>query len=95
MVFEPVPARDLERAHQANAALRHKQGRALLTVRARATFCPLHDSTLVPVFPCAACLDGGLRAVGTVRSKQGMQRAHICDTCGKLQLYDLPEGALP
>ncbi len=96
MVFDQsAPIADLEQAHQAHAALRHQQSRALLMVRARATFRPLHDFTLVPIFPCERCHDGGLRAVGTVRGRGGMQRAHVCDTCGILRLYDLPDSAFP
>ena len=81
----------LERGYQANAALRHAHGKALQVVRAKATFRPVADQTLVPVLPCESCLDGGLRAVGTVRGRGCIQRVHVCDTCGTLQLFELPD----
>jgi hypothetical protein len=96
MVFDELsPALGLEYAHQAHAALERQQGRAVQAVRARGTFRPLDDSTLVPVLPCTRCQDGGLRAVGTVRARTGTQRAHVCDTCGQVQLFDVPDGVVP
>jgi hypothetical protein len=96
MVFdETFPALGLEHAHQAHAALERQQGRAVQAVRARGSFRPLSDFTLVPVLPCDRCQDGGLRAVGTVRSRTGMQRAHVCDTCGQVRLFDVPDGVVP
>jgi hypothetical protein len=71
------------------------QGKAVMAIRARPTFQPILDQTLVPVLPCEACQDGGLRAVGTVRSRHGMQRVHVCDTCGDLRRFDLPDDTLP
>lgn len=75
--------------------MQHLHSKALSAMRARATFRPVLDSTLVPVLPCAACQDGGLRVVGTVRARHGLQRVHACDTCGDLQRFDLPDDALP
>jgi hypothetical protein len=80
----------LERGYQANAALRHARGKAVQGMRARGSFQPIHDSALVPVLPCEKCRDGGLRVIGTVLKGGCIQRAHACDTCGTVQLYELP-----
>jgi len=80
----------LERGYQANAALRHAHSKAVQVMRAKGTFQPIHDGDLVPVLPCEKCRDGGLRAIGTVLKGGCIQRAHACDTCGTVQLYELP-----
>jgi len=92
MIFENTssPVVGIERGRQAAAALQHLHLRTVLAVRARATFRPIHDEQLAPVFPCVACRDGGLRVVGCVRSRGAWQRVHACDTCGALQYFDLP-----
>lgn len=91
MRFESViPIMGLERGHQASAATSHMQARALLAMRARATFRPIGDNEIAPVLPCDACGDGGLRVVGRVRGRGSWQRVHVCDTCATLRLFDLP-----
>ena len=91
MMFEgSSPRVGLELGYQARAALQHIQARALLAIRVRATFRPVHDDQVAPVLPCEACRDGGLRVVGSVRGRGSWQRAHVCDTCGALKLFDIP-----
>jgi hypothetical protein len=91
MSVEPTPpVMGLERGYQAIAALRHVNRRELLAIRARSTFRPIHDDEIAPIFPCDACLDGGLRVVGCVRGRGSWQRVHVCDTCGEIRLFDLP-----
>jgi len=85
----------LERGYQANAALLHAHGKALQVMRAKGSFKPILDNALVPVLPCERCRDGGLRAMGTVRKGGCLQRAHACDTCGTVQLYELPDDIMP
>ena len=95
MAEHPIAGNSLERGHQASAGVRHMQGKALLAIRARSTFRPILDQTLVPVMPCGTCQDGGLRVVGTVRARHGIQRVHVCDTCGDVRRFDLPDDAVP
>lgn len=96
MTFENAtsPVVGIERGRQATAALRHLHVRGLLQIRARATFRPISDDQLAPIFPCTACGDGGLRVVGCVRRRPNWQRVHACDTCGALQCYDISEPPL-
>ena len=90
-----MPQVGLELGYEASAALHHVQVRALLAIRARATFRPIRDNQIAPVHPCEACRDGGLRAVGCVRGREGWQRVHACDTCGALQHYAIPNPPTP
>ncbi len=92
MIFDtPSPRIGLEQGRQATAALqRLMEMRALLAIRARATFRPVRDNQIAPILPCEACGDGGLRVMGSVRSRGGWQRVHACDTCGTLRLFDIP-----
>lgn len=93
MTFETeTPIRAIEHGHQAIAALRNVNARDLLVIRARATFRPIRDYEIAPVLPCELCLDGGLRVVGRVRGRGCWKRVHACDTCGAVQMFDLPEG---
>src|SRR5215475_10369373 len=61
MIFDkPSPRIGLEHGRQATAALQRLMDmRALLSIRARATFRPVRDDQIAPVLPCEACGDGG------------------------------------
>lgn len=53
----------------------------LLAVMLRPSFRPIPDTTLVPIYPCPYCGDGGLRTAGTVRMRKGNAFVRACDTC--------------
>ncbi|MGH2517787.1 MAG: hypothetical protein ACRDHP_19245, partial [Ktedonobacterales bacterium] len=54
----------------------------LLAIMLRPSFRPARDLDLVPVAPCTACGDGGLRTAGSVRGRRGRELVRACDTCG-------------
>jgi hypothetical protein len=72
---------DMEPGQAAASALMRFQGEVLLKVMLRPSFHPIHDTTMVPIYRCPYCGDGGLRTAGTIRMRKGYAFVRACDTC--------------
>lgn len=83
--------RELEPGWKAARSLVQIRSDELLTIMLRPSFRPARDLELVPVSPCPACKDGGLRTAGTVRGRRGRELVRACDTCGAVRLGERPE----
>ncbi len=74
-------ATDTEPAWRAARALMQVRCETLLTVMLQPTFDLIQDTTLVPIYPCPHCCDGGLRTAGVLRLRKGIAFVRACDTC--------------
>jgi hypothetical protein len=70
-----------EPAWRAARALMKLRSETLLTVMLQPTFDLIQDTTLVPIYPCPHCCDGGLRTAGLLRLHKGIAFVRACDTC--------------
>ena len=80
----------MEPAGRAAYALMQRKCEALLAVMLRRTFSPIQDTTMVPIYPCPHCGDGGLRTAGTVQLRKGTAFVRACDTCCALEIGEQP-----
>jgi hypothetical protein len=72
---------DMEPGRDAASALLRYQGETLLKVMVRREFHPIQDATMVPIYRCPYCGDGGLRTAGTIHMRKGYAFVRACDTC--------------
>jgi hypothetical protein len=79
-------SRDMEPAWRAAYALMQLKCETLLSVMLRPSFHPIQDTTMVPIYPCPHCGDGGLRTAGTVRMRKGTAFVRACDTCCAVEI---------
>ncbi|MGO8950871.1 MAG: hypothetical protein ACLQUY_25095 [Ktedonobacterales bacterium] len=77
---------DMEPAWRAAYALMQLKCETLLNVMLRPTFNPIQDTTMVPIYPCPHCGDGGLRTAGTLRLRKGTAFVRACDTCCSVEI---------
>jgi hypothetical protein len=77
---------DMEPAWRAAYALMQLKCETLLSVMLRPSFHPIQDTTMVPIYPCPHCGDGGLRTAGTVRMRKGTAFVRACDTCCAVEI---------
>lgn len=85
-----TPTTELEPGWRAIRALMQIRSDELLAVMLRPSFRPVRDLELVTVNPCLSCLDGGIRTAGSVRLRRGRLPVRACDTCGIVEIGDLP-----
>src|SRR3974390_1253758 len=78
--------KDMEPAWRAAYALMQLKCETLLSVMLRPSFHPIQDTTMVPIYPCPHCGDGGLRTAGTVRLRKGTAFVRACDTCCAVEI---------
>jgi hypothetical protein len=76
----------MEPAWRAAYALMQLKCETLLSVMLRPSFHPIQDTTMVPIYPCPHCRDGGLRTAGTVRLRKGTAFVRACDTCCAVEI---------
>jgi hypothetical protein len=76
----------MEPAWRAAYALMQLKCETLLSVMLRPSFHPIQDTTMVPIYPCPHCGDGGLRTAGTVRLRKGTAFVRACDTCCAVEI---------
>jgi hypothetical protein len=76
----------MEPAWHAAYALMQLKCETLLNVMLRPSFHPIQDTTMVPIYPCPHCRDGGLRTAGTVRLRKGTAFVRACDTCCAVEI---------
>jgi hypothetical protein len=79
-------SRHMEPAWRAAYALMQLKCETLLSVMLRPSFHPIQDTTMVPIYPCPHCGDGGLRTAGTVRLRKGTAFVRACDTCCAVEI---------
>jgi len=80
----------IEPAWRAAYALMQLKCETLLNVMLRPSFHPIQDTTMVPIYPCPHCRDGGLRTAGTVRLRKGTAFVRACDTCCEVEIGERP-----
>jgi len=81
-----LDAVDMEPGRAAASALMRFQGDTLLKVMLRPSFHPIQDTTMVPIYRCPYCGDGGLRTAGTIRMRKGYAFVRACDTCSAVEV---------
>jgi|SRR5690348_11439159 hypothetical protein len=79
---------DVEPGWMAASALDRVRSPELGALMTRASFRGTADWDWVPVAPCEACQDGGLRVAGTVRVRNAWRLVRACDTCGAVTLSE-------